>query len=63
MIEASDGLGQKYVTPEVAVGKNNTDVIIVGRAILNVSNKTVCVSKVNHICIIPSRHQTGWLLQ
>ena len=35
--ESADGLGQEYVTPETVIGSNLTDVIIVGRAILNVS--------------------------
>ncbi len=35
--ESNDGLGQQYITPETAIGSNLTDVIIVGRAILNVS--------------------------
>ena len=47
--ESADGLGQKYVTPEVAIGENQSDVIIVGRAILNVSSShymTVSFSKI-----------------
>lgn len=42
LTESSDGLGQKYMTPEAAVGQNNTDIVIVGRAILNVSS---------HLCL------------
>lgn len=37
LVESGDGLGQHYITPETAVASNLTDVIIVGRAILNVS--------------------------
>ena len=36
-MESGDGLGQHYITPETAVARNLTDIIIVGRAILNVS--------------------------
>ena len=33
-----DNLGQRYLTPEEAVGKNKTDIIIVGRDIYNFSS-------------------------
>lgn len=39
LTESSDGLGQKYTTPEAAVGQNNTDIVIVGRAILNAPDR------------------------
>ena len=32
-----DGLGQQYHTPQTAIGENHTDVIIVGRGIIQVS--------------------------
>ena len=44
--ECGDGLGQHYITPETAVGGNLTDIIIVGRAILNVS---ACHSILRHL--------------
>ena len=47
LTESSDDLGQKYMTPECAVGRNNSDIIIVGRAILNVSTYT------QYTCIPP----------
>ncbi len=33
-----DGLGQQYLTPQTAIGKNHSDVIIVGRGIIQVSS-------------------------
>ena len=46
--ESSDGLGQKYMTPEVAIAQKHSDIIIVGRAILNVRNELSCSNKQTH---------------
>jgi len=40
-IEKNDDLGQQYITPEIAIKQQNTDVIIVGRGILQAEDQLI----------------------
>ena len=51
MAEGGDAHGQRYVTPQKAIIENQTDIIIVGRGILNAENKKKETTKYR---------QTGW---
>lgn len=43
--ENKDGLGQRYITPETAIIENNTDIIIVGRGILQADDPLSMANK------------------
>lgn len=43
--EKTDDLGQGYITPEMALVKNNTDIIIVGRGILKAHDPFIAAQK------------------
>lgn len=43
--EAKDSLGQKYITPEKAIKENESDIIIVGRGIINADDPLTSAKK------------------